>query len=153
MTEAQATPTPKPPVAQRPPQAATESLVDQSPTVFEPQAGGKKPRTYEFTIPASCKKSPHDPDKIEIRELGPDDITKVKRINSKLGDEDSADEAVKFSLWSVNGKLVDHSQEEATIYWNRFSSKVRHLCTLAWGEIHASTKEEDEAFLGSMVAK
>ena len=55
-----------------------------------------------------------------------------------------------MSLWKVDGQFVNHAEDEATWYWHRFSSKVRHLLNLGWASIHITDDDEDEAFLSSM---
>jgi hypothetical protein len=138
---------PSPPVRRR------EAPIEQEETrpVGAPLQEGvprKKYRTYSFKIPASVRVVDDDPKVVVLRELGPDEIDEARRIG---GSSDRAStEAVKIAIWKVDGVKVDHTEEQATYYWHRWSAKVRHLIQLAWGKIHVTEDSEDDAFLSSM---
>lgn len=109
----------------------------------------KKYRTYSFKIPKSARVIAEDPKVVVLRELGPDETDEARRLGGGSADR-SAEEAVKLALWSVDGAKVDHTEEAGTYYWHRWSAKVRHLIHLAWGKIHVTDDDEDDAFLSSM---
>lgn len=142
---------PKRPIVKRGavPQTPDErSEVDSAPSI----AGGiaeKKWRTYACTVPESARVSPHDPSTIVLRELD-EDLLGQARSTGRGDIGRAADEAVKISLWRVNGRPVNHAEDEATLLWSRWSSKVRTLVHKAWARIHTTTDEEDEAFLASI---
>lgn len=109
----------------------------------------KKERTYTFTIPESSRVSEHDPKVVVMRELGPDDMALSRKL-AGANEGQAAAEAVKLALWEVDGNRVNHGEDQATWYWHRFSSKVRHLLNLGWAKIHVTDENEDAAFLSSM---
>lgn len=109
----------------------------------------KKQRTWTFTIPDSARIGEHDPKKVTMRELAPDDLALTHRLG-RGNEQETAEWAVKLALWKVDGQHVNHSEEESSWYWGRWSAKIRHLLNLAWAKIHATNKEEDQDFLSSM---
>ena len=152
MTQATQAEQPKPPVARGEPEPKNEGIEDAPRNTLDEAVSKKRYRTYTFTVPKKSRLSPHDPAKITLRELDPDLMTQARKL-SAAGGTSTSDEAVKLSLWMIDGRPVDHTIDEATYYWGRFSAKVRHHCNVGWGAIHATEPEEDEAFLSSMVAE
>ena len=61
----------------------------------------------------------------------------------------AADETVRMSLHAVDGRRVNHAEEEALAYWAKWSPKVRALCQAGWAKIHTTSKEEDASFFAS----
>lgn len=109
----------------------------------------KKVRSFTFDIPASVRVGDHDPETVTLRELDDDDYKNAKKLG--LGDRNqTGHEAVKLSLYEVDGVRVNHAEDQATWYWGRWSSKVRHILALGWAKIHTTDPGEDDAFLSSM---
>lgn len=141
---------PQPPVARKEP--APQSPVDEAPSALDAPSKtselAKLPK-YEFTIPESARIKDADPKKVVIRELTEDDMDLADRLskgqNRKVGRE-----AVKMSLWSVDGRLVDHSTGEGDFYWAKWGMKVKVLLLTAWSRIHQTDDAEDQAFFESM---
>ena len=101
-----------------------------------------------FTIPESARDKTRDPRTVVLRELSADEMT----LAQKLAGGNSAkfaNEAVKLSLWAVDGRTVNRGDAEQEAYWSRWSSKVRLLLTNGFGRLHSTTSEEDSAFFDS----
>lgn len=146
MTEPQVAQQPK---GRRVGKAPVRKAPKSEPAKLEGGIPQKKHRTYKFTIPETCRVAETDPRTIVLRELDPDDLAATRKLTGS-DETRAADEAVKMSLWEVDGQLVNHSEDQATWHWHRFSSKVRHLLNLGWAAIHVTDEDEDAAFLSSM---
>lgn len=109
--------------------------------------GEKTWPTFTFKIPTSARIRKTDPKVVTLRELDPDLLNEVRRIKNK---EESGDRAVILSLWTVDGRQVDHSEDEGMMLWHSWSQKVRTLISLGWQKVNSTSDEEDEAFLSSM---
>lgn len=111
------------------------------------ELGEKTWPTFSFKIPTSARIRKTDPKIVVLRELDPDLLNEVRRIKNK---EESGDRAVILSLWSVDGRQVDHSEDEGMMLWHSWSQKVRTLISLGWQKVNSTSDDEDEAFLSSM---
>ena len=123
--------------------------VEQAPTL-EPGSEAPADRTpkWEFTFEEDVRDPDRDPEKIVLRELTQDQMEMSNQL-SRGDKKRSGAEAVKESLYSVDGRRVDHGEFEADVYWAKWSSPVRLQALHAWAEIHTTSKEQDTRFLAT----
>lgn len=109
---------------------------------------------YDFTIPEKCRVREKDPTSVTLCEITSGEEEQAENI---AGEKSTAGkrlaEKIKFSLYAVDGKRVSHVDDEGTIYWDQWGSKVRRLLMMAFNEIHGTTDEDDDAFLKSKVVR
>lgn len=110
----------------------------------------KKHRTFTFKIPKSARVAPEDPQTVTLRELTPSDIEMARKLG-RGQDNKASHEAMKMSIFQVDGVEVDHSEDQAAYYWNVWSAKVRTLITTGWEKIHTVEEAVEQDFLDSMV--
>ncbi len=123
--------------------------VDEAPDL-KPDAEAPPDRTpkWRFDFAADVRDPERDPEWIVLRELTQDQM----EMSNQLGRGDkkrSGAEAVKASLYSVDGRKVDHGEFEADGYWAKWSSPVRLQALHAWADIHTTSKEQDTRFLAT----
>lgn len=133
------------------PSELEESAIESAPKANE--ISDKRYRLYTYQIPERSRIAGDlDPKSITLRELDDDLLDQARK--SGHGDEGrAAKEAIKLAIYKVNGKLVNHGDDEASYFWGRWSSKVRHLVQHAWTKIHATDEDEDTDFLASVVVE
>ena len=129
--------------------AAKPGPVDEAPDL-KPDAEAPPDRTpkWEFAFEDDVRDPERDPEKIVLRELTQDQM----EMSNQLGRGDkkrSGAEAVKASLYSVDGRKVNHGEYEADAYWAKWSSPVRLQALHAWADIHTTSKEQDTRFLAT----
>jgi hypothetical protein len=122
-------------------------LVDSLPSAAGPTPENRA-RLYTFKVPQACRIGPSDPEQLTIRELTSDQQIEASRLGQ--GNQLKAGfELAKAALYAVDGKVVNHGDFESEIYWQRFSSKVRQLASIAFANVHNTSNEEDADFLRS----
>ena len=137
-------PQPKPP--------SPKSPVDDAPklTPHGPEQAVTEVPTekFEFTFPESVRK-PNDPKTVVIRELSEPEMSQAMKIG-KDDNRKTGMEAVKMSLYKVDGRVVDHGEFEADAYWGRWGQKVKFQLLEGWRRINQTSETEDAAFFASM---
>lgn len=136
-----------------------KSLADELPDLQDyAKAKGEAERRklkYDFAIPASARSREKDPEKVTLVELSEGQEEMAERIAG--GDKTTASkrirEKVKMSIYEVDGRRVNHADDEPTMLWDSWSPKVKRLLMLGWNQIHNTTDEEDDSFLSGMVAR
>lgn len=136
--------------------AEPASALDQAPKLQEFTGPRPKGRLYSFKLPESARDKERDPATMTLRELTPEDALTAARIATQKGGDGKAVqiamvyESAKFSLFSVDGRVVDHAQFEADALFGRWSPKAQALLVMAYRQINTTTDEEDADFLSSM---
>jgi hypothetical protein len=139
---------------QRPKQAPPPagSPVDAAPALTphgpEQQASEVPTEKFQFTFPDSVRKA-NDPKVVVIRELSEPEMSQAAKIG---GDDNRAVgmAAVKASLYSVDGRIVDHGEFEAEAYWGKWGQKVKFQLLAGWRRVNQTSESEDAAFFESM---
>jgi len=105
---------------------------------------------YEFKVPHSCRVKDTDPRKLVMCEL----TAGQEELGAKLAKDGTgmrlASELAKLSVYSVDGKVVNHGEAGGEFYWAKWSAKVRRLVLQGYAKIHNTKDEEDDGFLESM---
>ena len=131
-----------------PSSAASSPLQDASATghgfVLPPNTRPK----YRFTVknPPDPSRDPHS---FTLAELTPDSHILAQQL-SKDNKTRFAYELLKQSLYKVDGREVNHADDEATAYVHKWSFKFRQQALLCYAQVHHSSNAEDEVILGSM---
>lgn len=100
-------------------------------------------------VPEGARSREEDPTTFVLQEL---DVNEVESAR-KLADGNqtrSMMEQVKLSLYEVDGRIVDHTRDEGTYYFNRWSQKVRELAVVGYDAVASNKSEDITAFLSSM---
>lgn len=126
--------------------AAVDPMAELAKASAPPKAQDELVFTYD--IPASVQRDKRAPRSIAIREL-PD--TDRSRILKQYGD-DAGPHLIQASIVGVNGRRVNQADEEHITIWHTWPPKVQALAAKAFEDIHATTDEEDAAFLKSAQA-
>lgn len=127
--------------------ASNPILPQQS--IAEGSPAAKVVHKYIFRIPDSARDPARDPAYIELQELSSAAFLTAAKLAKGVRDQINT-EAAKLSLYSVDGRPVDHGSAEADAYWAKWSAKVRTLVHIGFAKIHSTTDEEDKDFLDSM---
>jgi hypothetical protein len=131
-----------------------ESLIDQQPRAVPGMAlPPSNVRRYAMTIPKSARASPHDPTTVVMKELSDDEMDaagKLVAAKTSGGAFSQATEVVKLAIVEVDGRPVDHAEDEVSVHWARWSQRVKALLRDGFNRIHTPPDDETAAFLGSM---